>query len=310
MCTRVFWSDNPVAKVVCRTLDAASPDTPEWVWQPAGTPARSVGAGTPGSAPLTWTSRYATLTIRDFGDGILEGLNERGLAAHALMYTTAEYEPPDHRPTLGTSQWVSYVLDNFANVAEALIGLADVRVAGSPLAGLLPGVHLVLEDATGESAILEPTAGSMTVFRDPAYRVATNAPSFDTQMANLARYRPFGGELPPPGDVTALDRFARASYYLHYLPEPVDAAAALAGVSQVVATTAKPPGAPYPSGEVYPTRWISAIDLTNLVCYFWNRNSPAVLWAELPVLLRDRAAAGALSLVAPDLNGDVTDLVR
>ena len=78
----------------------------------------------------------------------------------------------------------------------------------------------------------------------------------------------------------------------------------------MVATTAKPPGAPYPSGEVYPTRWISAIDLTNLVCYFWNRNSPAVLWAELPVLLRDRAAAGALSLVAPDLNGDVTDLVR
>lgn len=310
MCTRVFWPDNPAAMVVCRTLDAASPDTPEWVWRPAETPGRSHVPDTPESAPLAWTSRYANLTIRDFGDGILEGVNERGLAAHALMYTTAEYEPVDDRPTLGTSDWVTYVLDNFTCVADALTGLEAVRVTGAPVAGLLPGVHLVLEDATGESAIVEPTAGHMTVFRDPAYRVATNAPSFDTHLANLRHYRPFGGELPPPGDITALDRFVRASYYLHYLPEPSNAAAALAGVSQVVATTAKPPGAPYPSGEVYPTRWMAAIDLTNLVSYFWNRTSPAVVWADLPSLLQEQRPSGSLNLLTPELAGDVTALIR
>jgi len=150
----------------------------------------------------------------------------------------------------------------------------------------------------------------MTVFRDPAYRVATNAPSFATHLANLRHYRPFGGELPPPGDITALDRFVRASYYLHYLPEPSNAAAALAGVSQVVATTAKPPGAPYPSGEVYPTRWMAAIDLTNLVCYFWNRTSPAAVWADLPSLLQERRPTGTLNLLTPELAGDVTTLIR
>ncbi len=144
----------------------------------------------------------------------------------------------------------------------------------------------------------------MVVAHGPEYRVVANSPSLGEHLVNLARYRPFGGELPPPGDVTSLDRFVRASYFLHYFPEPSDARQAAVAVMQVLQTVAKPLGVPYPDGDVYPTRWLSAVDLTNLDYYFWSRTSPAAIWLNLrdvagsPVPLR-------ADLMNPALTSDI-----
>lgn len=207
-------------------------------------------------------------------------MNTHGLAGHALMYTSADYEPQDRGPALATTSWVSYVLDNFATVAEAVKGIESVRVVPVPVQGLNVGLQVALEDATGDSAIFEPINGTMTVHHGPQYQIMANAPSLEEQMVNLRRYRPFGGELPPPGDITSSDRFVRATYFHHFLPEPVDKTMAVAEVLQVLSAVAKPLGVPYPDGDVYPTRWWSAADLTNLDYYFWSRTSPSLVWAS------------------------------
>lgn len=237
--------------------------------------------GFPGDDSLPWTSRHASLVITEWNDACLDGMNERGLAAHALMFTTAEYEPPDHRPALATTRWIQYILDSFATVADALRGLSDVRIVPVDVQGVIPGLHIAIEGVTGDSAIIEPIGGQMVVHHGPQYQVMANSPSLDEQLANLGRYRPFGGKLPPPGDITSMDRFVRASYFLHYLPEPIDNRQAVAEVMQIASTVAKPPGVPYPDGAVYPTRWFSVADLTNLDYYFWSRVSPNLIWASM-----------------------------
>lgn len=224
------------------------------------------------------------------------------------MYTTAVYEPPDDRPVLSTLRWVNFVLDQFATVAEAVLGLADVRVAPVSLQGLDLGVHLALEDASGDCAIVEPVNGRMVVHHGPEYRIMANSPSLTEHLANRNRYRPFGGELPPPGDITSLDRFVRASYFHHYLPKPVDNRETVAEVFQVLSTVAKPFGAPYPEGDIYPTRWISAVDVTNLDYYFWSRMSPNMVWLRMADLFG--RPAGVVDLFTDGLTGDVAAAVR
>ena len=303
MCTRVFCSENTTAKVAGRTLDASFLDDPHLWWLPAGRTRQAHPDG-----DWTWTSKYASLTITEWNDSGLDGMNDQGLAAHALMYTTAVYEPPDDRPVLSTLRWVNFVLDQFATVGEAVAGLAGVRVAPVSLQGLDLGVHLAMEDVSGDCAIVEPVNGRMVVHHGPEYRIMANSPSLEEHLANRARYRPFGGELPPPGDITSLDRFVRASYFHHYLPEPADNRETVAEVFQVLSTVAKPFGAPYPEGDIYPTRWISAVDLTNLDYYFWSRMSPNMVWLSMADVAG--RPAGVVDLFTDGLAGDIAPAIR
>lgn len=301
MCTRVFWSDNQVAKVAGRTLDLSFLDSPRFQWRPAG----QTESGFPDDDALSWTSSFASLAVVEWDDDYLDGMNERGLAAHALMFTTAEYEPEDDRPRLSTSRWVQFILDNFATVSDALRGLARVRVAPVSILGVELGIHIAIEDADGDSAIIEPVDGVMVVHHGRQHRVMANSPKFTDQLANLGRYRPFGGQLPPPGDITSLDRFVRASYFLNFVPEPTDAQEAVSSVMQVISTVAKPPGVPYPEGDIYPTRWLSAVDLTNLEYYFWSRVRPSLLRINF-ANLADRQLPCSLDAFDPRLAGEVS----
>ncbi len=225
------------------------------------------------------------------------------------MFTTAEYEPEDARPKLSTSRWIQYILDNFETVAEAIEGLAEVRVAPVLIMGQELGVHIAIEDAAGDSAIIEPVDGTMVVHHGRQHRVMANSPKFTDQLANRERYRPFGGVLPPPGDITSLDRFVRASYFLHFLPEPQHEEEAVSSAMQVVSTVAKPPGAPYPEGDIYPTRWLSAVDLTNLHYYFWSRVRPSLIRISLASLAH-RELPCSLDAFDPSLAGEVSAAMR
>ncbi|MCS5732668.1 linear amide C-N hydrolase [Herbiconiux daphne] len=278
MCTRIFWNDNAVAKTVSRCMDWAVSDEPELWFVPRGTDR----TGNAGERSLAWTSRYSSVSVSMWGIGTVDGLNEKGLAAHGLYLDLdeVEYPAPDERPVISNAIWVQYLLDNFATVAEAVAAIDTVRIHSQQLRDQEMGVHIALEDASGDSAIIEPIGGRLVVHHGPEYTVMANSPSLDKQLANLAEYRPFGGELPPPGDISSLDRFVRASYFLHYLPEPENEVEAVAGVFQLIANVS-PYGAPYSDGGVYPTWWQSGADLTNGVYYFGSTRSPSIFWVPL-----------------------------
>ncbi len=300
MCTRIFWADNPAAKVVSRTMDWAVSDEPKLWSLPAG-----LKRGDP-TTGLEWESKHSSVALSMWDSGTVDGMNDQGLSAHLLYLDDAGYSPPDTRPALPNTLWGQYLLDNCGSVAEALDLLAGTAIVSKPMRGEEMGAHLALEDASGDSAIVEPIGGGLVVHHGRQFRVMANSPTYDEQLANLARYRPFGGQLPPPGDITSLDRFVRASYFLHYLPEPADADEALARVVQLATNAAVPAGSPYDDGGVYPTWWIAAADLSNLVYFHWSMTSPALCWVELPVLA-NRPEVGMIDLSKAGLGADLTD---
>lgn len=194
MCTRVFWNSNGVAMVCARTLDWETSDEPRLWALPRGLQ-HSGGAG-PGS--IEWTSRFGSVSMQGWGCVTTEGLNEAGLSARVLYLEASEWEAPDERPALANLVWAQYAVDNFATVAEALAGLAEVRVVSMPMRGAHLGAHLMLEDSAGDSALVEMIGGRATVHHGARFDVATNDPPYDEQVAGLGLYRPWGGELGSP----------------------------------------------------------------------------------------------------------------
>ena len=282
MCTRILSNSNGAAVTVARCMDWIVSDQPQLWFVPKGT-TRTGGSD---EDAHHWTSRYGSVVTSMWGIGTVDGLNDQGLAAHALYLDPEDvsFPDPDARPSVANALWVQYLLDNYATVAEAVTDLDRVRITSPLFGGLELGLHIAIEDASGDSAVIEPLGGELVVHHGREYTVMANSPTLDKQLENLANYRPFGGELPPPGDITSSDRFVRASYFLHYLPPAANAEEAVAGVFQLISNVSVPYGAPYSTGDPYPTWWRAGANLTDRIYFFGSTRSPNIFWVSLDAL--------------------------
>ena len=306
VCTRILWADNAVGPVSARTFDFLIPPTPVLWWLPAGTEF----AGEEGEA--SWVARHGSACIRDLGVAWVDGINDAGLAAHLHVFRKGRYPTHDDRPSVHVSNVVRWLLGTCASVAEAVRAIDDVSISDAwDIDAGIPYMNFsfALEDASGDSASVEGIDGILHVHHGADSHVHSNAPGLHEHLENLAHYAPFGGDLPVPGNVTARDRFVRARYFLHYLPEPADMLEAMASIHQVAQAVCLPNGAPYPSGDIFPTRWITGYDLAGRTLYFQPQFQPFLMWLELD-LLKDVATPMTVDLRSMELRGDlVTDLV-
>jgi choloylglycine hydrolase len=196
---------------------------------------------------LTWKAKYASVGANGVGlPVIIDGLNEAGLAAGLFYFPTTAgymaYEPADAAKTIAPWQLASWVLDNFASVAEVRANIGSVVVAPTVLKqwGFTPPVHMVVHDASGKSITVEYFGGALNVYDNPL-GIITNSPGFDWQMTNLRNYvnfsldnrppvqlgpvklEPFSqgsGMLGLPGDFTPPSRFVRAAAFSQSVLEP------------------------------------------------------------------------------------------
>jgi choloylglycine hydrolase len=190
-----------------------------------------------------WTSKYGALGAIAFGNlGIMDGINEKGLAIGTFYFpTVAEYTPTtadNQGKSMSSIDFSNWILTSFADVDEvkAAVGSGEVAVAPTLLPGWPPGVqpfHWIVYDKTGKSIVIEPIGGKLVVSDNPL-GVLTNSPSFDWHMTNLRNYialRPldvppvkFDGEtftgfglgsgmLGLPGDFSPPSRFVRAAVF-------------------------------------------------------------------------------------------------
>jgi choloylglycine hydrolase len=312
-CTRILWNNNKLAVVVSRTMDWPESTEPVLTIFPRAVKhdgGRLGGAIVVPVNPATWTSRYGSVVTTVYGIGTADGLNERGLAAHLLFLTATDFGPRDAaRPGLHAGLWAQYALDNAATVTEALSMLEKVQIVMVEARGRQATVHLALEDAGGDSAIIEIIHGKSVVHHGKQYRVMTNDPVYDEQLALLAQqdYRKPSSTLTIPGNVNPVDRFQRASYYVALLPEPKNEREAVAGVLAIARNVSVPFGAPYKDFGIYNTEYRTVCNLTNRTYYFELTTSPNVVWVDLA---RENLAAGApVMLLDPDdvaLSGNVT----
>lgn len=312
-CTRILWNDNKLSAVVSRTMDWPETTDPVLTLFPRGMQrdgGQLGGIKVVKENPLQWTSQYASLVTTIYGVGTADGLNERGLAAHILFFKPADFGTRDtSKPGLNGALWAQYVLDNAATVQEALDLLNKVQITLTEAKGTKTTVHLAIEDASGDSAIIEYIDGNPKIHHGREFKILTNDPSYDEQVALLKKldFSKPSSDMPLPGNVSSVDRFQRASYYLPLLPEPKTESEAIASILAIARNVSVPFGAPYKNFGVYNTEYRTVSDLTHKRYFFELTTAPNVVWVDLDKFnLSKNASVMTLTPGNRDLSGEVS----
>lgn len=313
-CTRILWNDNKLGVFVGRTMDFPVSTEPVLTVLPRGL--KHDGGLIDGKQidanAVKWTSKYGSIVTSAMGVGTADGFNEKGVGMHILYFVPVDFGPRDKtKAGLQAVLWGQYVLDNAQSVTEALALLDAVQPLMVEHNGVKATLHLAIEDATGDSAIVEYVApGKKTVYHGRQYRILTNDPSYDQHLSFRAAFNFDGAtrQTMIPGNVDGRDRFVRADYYRGFLPEPKDTREAIAGILAIARNVSVPFGAPNRApGSLYNTEYRTAMDLTNGRYFFELTTSPNVIWADLSKFnLAEGQPIKLLHLDDVNLVGDVT----
>lgn len=309
-CSRVLWNDSGRSVLVGRNMDWKEDLKSNFWLLPRG-------MKRDGLAPknsLTWTSKYGSLAVTAYDSVTVDGVNEKGLGVHTLYLKGTKTGPRDEKvPGMSVSVWAQYYLDNFATVKEAVEALKtqpyQLLMIIEPTSGAAGEIHIAMNDATGDSAVLECIEGEIKVYHSREYTVMTNEPTFDKQLENLKQYRGFGGEKRLPGTHEAGDRFVRGAYYIKNMPKPKSDREAVAALMSVMRNTSAPFGQSDPERpNISPTIWRTITDLTNGVIYYDGVLSPQVFWVDTKKLKFDTVeTVSKLTIVDNfDLMGEVS----
>jgi penicillin V acylase-like amidase (Ntn superfamily) len=316
-CTRLLWNNNKLAVMAGRSMDWPESTQPMLTVFPRGVQRHGGMAGTDivvKENPARWTSKYASLVTTIYDIGTADGINERGVAVHMLYLNATDFGTRDtSKPGLHAGLWAQYILDNAASVKEALTLLEGIQTVMVEAHGHKANVHLAMEDASGDSAIIEYIKGKPVIHHGPEYRVMTNDPPYDEQLALLEKldFSNPSSNTPLPGNVKPSDRFQRTAYFSAMLPEPKNEREAVASTLAIIRNASVPFGAPYKGFGIYNTEYRTAINLTGKRYYFELTTSPNVLWADLSKF--NLKAGAPVMQLNPDniqLSGDVSGKFR
>lgn len=238
-CTNFLLIAADGTPVYGRTLEYALQTQSEVVVMPRNT--FFVGIRANNAPGPKWNARYALVGVMSFGQPFVsDGMNEKGLAGGALYFPDfAAYTPPgeaDPKTALAPWEFLTWVLTNFATVAEVKAALDKVTIVDlpTPVVNFTLPFHFPIHDASGASIVIEPIDGKLKVYDNPL-GVLTNSPPFDWHLNNIRNYvkispvnanplkiggqtfAPLGqgsGLLGVPGDPTPPSRFIRALGYV------------------------------------------------------------------------------------------------
>lgn len=309
-CTRVLYTGAENTVITGRSMDWKDDIRSNlWVFPRGMSRNGQAGANSP-----EWVSKYGSVVVTGYDIGTADGMNEKGLVANILYLVESDYGKPDqNKPLLSISLWAQYVLDNYANVAEAVKGLETEPF--QIVTAVLPNgagaqLHLSISDPTGDSAIFEYVDGKLVIHHSKEYQVMTNSPSFDQQLALNEYWKKIGGLTFLPGTNQAPDRFARASFLINAIPKNLDPSVitsvpdqkfhnqAIASVLGVIRGVSVPLGITTPDQpNISSTRWRIVADHKNKVYYFDSATSPNVFWIPIAELdLQEGASVKKLPL--------------
>lgn len=258
---------------------------------------------------VTWESKYGSVVATGYENFITDGLNETGFAVHLLWHEGADYGVRDpEKPGLSLALWLLYYLDNFKSVEEAVTFTQTHPLQITPFyheqTRQWGKLHLVLDDASGDSAVLEYVNGRLNIYHSPEYITVTNEPDYNVHLQNLKRYRGFGGKKALPGKFSSKNRFVRASFYAKVLP------AFVSNHDRVVEILALLNNVAYPFTTIDETKsiWRIVSDLTNKIYYFQASKNQNLISVNLNQFDLEKPSIQKLDLVNhPEYVGDVTD---
>ncbi|ABL69022.1 MULTISPECIES: linear amide C-N hydrolase [Paracoccus] len=286
-CTRVTYLGPEGRVLTGRSMDWSMPMVSNLWLFPKGM--KRDGAAGPRS--VEWVSKYGSVVVSGYDISTVDGMNEEGLVANMLWLLQSRYPEDDGQtPRMSLAVWAQFFLDNFATVDEAVQYLRahpfDTVTKDVPAQpGKLTTVHLSLSDATGDSAILEWIDGELQIHHGRQYRVMTNDPPYDQQLAITDYWKGMNPRETLPGTTRAADRFVRASTYVDMVAQSDDPRIAASAVFSVVRNASVPYGVSIPDApNLSTTRWRVVADQKSRLYYVESAISPNTFWVDLKEL--------------------------
>ncbi|AXA34074.1 linear amide C-N hydrolase [Francisella adeliensis] len=273
--------------------------------------------------PLNWTDKYGYVSVDETNLYKLtaEGINEKGLTAH-LLYSGSMKQPQRDIDKKGINglAWIRYALGNYATVQEVIDGLSEYQIY-TPKVEVnnkkvtLP-IHFSIEDAAGNSAVIEYTNGKLTV--NKGAKVMTNEPSFEDQETNLSNAKKdgvFNIDI-IPGGAKSENRFVRASFISENLPDASTRQEAVNYMFSAADSLSVPFVKDYDkesfdSGSLqdkWPTQWKSVISMKNKRLYLSDVLVGNRVYVDLnEANLSKGQPVKTISIMNDNLTGDITN---
>lgn len=311
MCTRILYETAQKNYIVGRSMDWTDEQAETNLWAFPQNMQRNGGLG---EDSISWKSKYGSLIATMYDVATTDGINEVGLAGNILYLAETDYGEVTNstKPTLSVAAWLQYILDNFDTVSQAVeaLRLEPFTVVAPVLPnGFASNVHLSISDPSGDSAIFEYVKGKLDIHHNRDYKVMTNSPVYEQQLAINGYWDEIGGSVMLPGTYRAADRFARASYNLKVTPKFEDNRKAIAAVFSMMRNISVPIGIKDPEKPNHSmTLWRTIIDHKAKRYYFDSVFNPSVFWVDLANLdLKADAKPQKLDLGGSDiLAGEVS----
>lgn len=283
-CSRVMYDDGRGNVITARSMDWFE-NIPANLWV---FPRGIERDGLCGQNSVKWKSKYGSVQTSSYNFTTADGMNEKGLVANMLWLSDSKYPAFDQngkQKGIAISIWVSYVLDNFSSVKEVVEAHSkDEFVIVSmniPNTKMFASLHLCVSDPSGDNAVFEYVNGKLTIHHNKEYRVMTNEPVFEDQLAINAYWKSISGNVMLPGTHNPADRFVRGSYYINALEKVDNTRVAIASVFGVIRNVSVPIGVTsYKGPNISATRWRTVADQKNKVYYFENTLNPNVVWVD------------------------------
>lgn len=219
-----------------------------------------------------------------------DGVNEYGVGVATLYF-------PDHavyqekadagKLALAPQDFVAWALGNAKSIDDLREHIKHVQLISHPaeVVAMVPPLHFIISDPTGETVVLEPTGPELKLIDDPV-GVMTNSPDLDWHLQNISTYGmltnteqplqqygdyhpmtqgPGTGAIGLPGDYTSISRFVRTNYLKHYIEVPADTPDTLNLLQYILNSVTIPKGVKKVSdGESDYTEYRSYMDLDGL----------------------------------------------
>ena len=338
-CTGITLKAEDGSTVFARTMELGG-NLVQWglAVVPRGT--AYVGTTPWGSPGVKWTAKYAFTGANTFGlPHVADGVNEAGLATGVFMFAHyADYQKVAERDagkTLAPFELATWILSNYATVAEVKEGLPQIKVADAAFEA--PGwgggapFHWLVVDESGAAAVIEYVRGELTVHDNPL-GVITNAPTFDWHLTNLKSYVNLSPQDAPelelgaltvtqfghgsglrglPGDFTPPSRFIRAAFLKSAVVPVKTADEAVVQAFHVLNQFDIPLGTVRgagPAGQpmLEQTDWTSAADLKNRRYYIHTVDTRRVHMIDLMRAPLDAAEPINVPLPTEEVFEDLT----
>jgi len=171
------------------------------------------GLGRTAQSGASWTSKYASATVRLRGATAQLpgcGINEAGLVCEAPVLGFSLQQQEGAKIALNELEFIQYQLDNSATVADVARNAAAFRITQrfAPL-------HYMCCDA--DSCVSLELSGDGLKATPMPVPVLTNV-SYPAAAGRLKEYAGFGGSKPVPEGFGTFQRFVRAATFTRYDP--------------------------------------------------------------------------------------------